>query len=45
VKQRVPKSPSSDKSDEAIIARQNRQQVNIGPQMRVLLDADLGTLF
>ncbi|GIC92027.1 uncharacterized protein Aud_008483 [Aspergillus udagawae] len=45
VKQRVPKSPSSDKSDEAITARQNRQHVNIGPQMRVLLDADLGTLF
>ncbi|EAW22799.1 uncharacterized protein NFIA_014910 [Aspergillus fischeri NRRL 181] len=45
VKQRVPKSPSSDKSDEAATARQNRQQVNIGPQMRVLLDADLGTLF
>ncbi|PKX94296.1 uncharacterized protein P174DRAFT_512471 [Aspergillus novofumigatus IBT 16806] len=45
VKQRVPKSPSSDKSDEVIIARQNRQQLNIGPQMRVLLDADLGTLF
>ncbi|KAH1433420.1 hypothetical protein KXV73_003157, partial [Aspergillus fumigatus] len=44
-KQRVPKSPSSEKSDEAGTARQKHQQFNNGPQMRVLLDADLGTLF
>ncbi|KAF7128754.1 hypothetical protein CNMCM5793_003663 [Aspergillus hiratsukae] len=44
VKRQDPKSPASDKSDE-VIARQNRQQINIGPQMRVLLDEDLGTLF
>lgn len=44
VKRQDPKGPASDKSDE-VIARQNRQQINIGPQMRVLLDEDLGTLF
>ncbi|EAW07763.1 uncharacterized protein ACLA_024790 [Aspergillus clavatus NRRL 1] len=40
-----PKSPKSDKSGDITAARQRRQQINIGPQKRVLLEADLGTLF